>query len=74
MGFVASTYRHYTLSRMDFSKYAITLDTHMEGEVRGVEDNLDLMIQIEKFIISRGLMHSDSILDLIEALAEEIEE
>jgi hypothetical protein len=39
-----------------------------------MEDNLDLMIQIEKFIIHRGLTHSDSILDLIEALAEEIEE
>jgi hypothetical protein len=32
---------------------------------------LDLMIEIERYMSARGLSHSDSITDLIEALAEE---
>lgn len=37
-------------------------------------DNLDLMIEIERFMSIRGLSHRDSIRDLIESLGEEIEE
>lgn len=37
-------------------------------------ENLDLMIEIERFISRRGLTHSDSINDLIEALGKELEE
>lgn len=36
-------------------------------------DNLDLMIEIERFMSLRGLTDSDSIRDLIEALNEELE-
>jgi len=32
---------------------------------------LDLMIEIEEFMSTRGMSYSDSIMDLIEALAEE---
>lgn len=35
---------------------------------------LDLMIEIERFISIRGLTHSDTIEDLINALSEESEE
>lgn len=37
-------------------------------------ENLDLMLEIDTFISSRGLTHSDSIEALINALAEESEE
>lgn len=37
-------------------------------------ETLDLMIDIERYLTTRGLSHSDSIADLIKALAEDAEE
>ena len=44
----------------------------MKGEIK--LENLDLMIEIERFIYRTGLTHTDSISTLIEALSKESEE
>lgn len=36
-------------------------------------ENLDLMVEVERFMSHRGLTHDDSIQSLIEALSEEME-
>jgi hypothetical protein len=39
-----------------------------------VLENLDLMVEIERFMSRRGLTHDDSIESLIQALSEELED